>query len=135
MAWRRRAAASAEIVGAAAKFRLVFERINDARDSLLLGVPSGRAPLLPLAEALAGFEAGLATASEEMPEWRTADLEPEWLACRSALDRAMTAAEGLRLGESPQGYEAMAPLLDEVLEPLDAFDAAARRFRRLGAAI
>lgn len=135
MAWRRKAAVPAEIVIAAASFGPAFERVNEARATLLLAVPSGRAPLLPMAEALAGFEAGLATASEEMPEWRTADLEPEWLACRSALDRAMTAAEGLRLRESPQGYEALAPLLDEVLEPLNAFDAAARRFRRLGASI
>lgn len=125
----------AEIAGAAANFRRVFDGVNEARDILLLGVPSGRTPLLPLAEALAGFEAGLATASDEMPEWRSADLEPEWLACRSALDRAMTAAEGLRLGASPLGYEALAPMLDEVLEPLEAFDAAAFRFRRLGASI
>jgi hypothetical protein len=67
-----------------------------------------------------------------MSIWRTGGLESEWLACRSALDLAMSAAEGLRLRESPQGYEELAPLLDEVLEPLEAFDAVAGRLRRPG---
>ena len=136
MAWkRRRVDVSVEVAAATERFRPVVEWVNEARASLLLGVPSGRGPFLPLAEALARFEAGLSRASEEMPGWRTEELEPEWLACRSALDRTVAAAEGLRLRESPQGYEALAPLLDEMLEPLDAFDAAADRLRQMGASL
>jgi hypothetical protein len=88
--------------------------------------------LLPLAEALAAFEAGLERAQARMEGWRHPKVEPEWLACRSALTEAASGAERLRLRESPRGYEQLAPLLEEVLAPLHAFDAAGERFRDLG---
>lgn len=132
MAWRRRkAAAPAELVAAARRFEAALESVAEARDGLLLGVPRGRAPLLPLAEALAAFEAGLERAQARMEGWRRPEVEAEWLACRSALAEGASGAERLRLRESPQGYEQLAPLLDEVLAPLHAFDAAAERLRDL----
>jgi hypothetical protein len=133
MPWRRRkAAAPAELVAAAESFEAALESVAEARDGLLLGVPRGRAPLLPLAEALAAFEAGLERARAHMAGWRHPEVEAEWLACRSALAEAASGAERLRLRESPRGYEELAPLLDEVLAPLHAFDAAAERLRDLG---
>jgi hypothetical protein len=133
MAWRRRkAAAPAELVAAAGRFEAVLESVAEARDGLLLGVPRGRAALLPLAEALAAFEDGLERARAPVAGWRRPEVEAEWQACRSALAEAASGAERLRLRDSPQGYEELAPLLDEVLAPLHAFDAAAERFRDLG---
>lgn len=113
-----------------AGFRAVYALVSEARAALLLGVPSGRAPLLPLAEALARFESGLATAADGMAAWRVERVEDEWRACHDALDRAAAAAERLRLTEVPRGYEELAPLLDELLAPLESFDLADRRLRR-----
>ncbi len=107
--------------------------MDEARAALLLGVPSGRAPRLPLAEALAGFELGLRQAESDMPGWRRPEVEPEWQACRGALLESARRAERLRLEEAPEGYGELAPVLDELLDPLEAFGAAARRLRALGA--
>jgi hypothetical protein len=118
-----------------AAFGAFFEtagQVEEAKETLLLGVPSGRAPRLALADALAGFEAGLADALSEMDTWRLAALEPEWQRCLEALRESAGRAERLRLEGGPEAYEELAPILDELLDPLDAFGVAARRFRDLG---
>jgi hypothetical protein len=111
----------------------VSERVEEAKETLVLGVPSGRAPRLPLAEALAGFESGIAEAQAEMGGWRIASLEAEWEACSNALREAAGRADRLRRGGGPEAYEQLAPVLDELLDPLGAFAEAGRRFRELGA--
>jgi hypothetical protein len=95
-------------------------------------VPSGRASRLSPAEALAGFEALLDEAARAMPSWRLPEVDAEWQACLDALVESARRAERLRLGPAPEGYEQLAPVLDEVLEPLEAFAAADNRYRSLG---
>jgi hypothetical protein len=124
---------SPEVARAFRAFTRVSERVQEAKETLVLGVPSGRAPRLPLAEALAGFEAGIAEAHAEMGQWRIASLETEWLACSDALREAAGRADRLRRGGGPGAYEQLAPVLDELLDPLGAFAEAGRRFRQLGA--
>ena len=87
---------------------------------------------MPLAEALWGFESDIAEAREAMSGWRTPETEDVWAACQSALRRSASAAEALRLGEPPDGYEELYGRLAELLEPLDAFSVAAGRIRELG---
>jgi hypothetical protein len=67
-----------------------------------------------------------------MPTWRRPELEAEWLACgagiRESLDRAR------RLREDPPelgGFEGLIWAVDQLLAPLEAFEAAAERFRTL----
>lgn len=127
--WRTKRNREAADEEAFAAFRRVIETIERAKDALLLAVPRGRAPVVPLAEALWEFESAIAEAAEGMPAWRTSDMEEVWAACRSALDRSARSAEELRLGVPPEGYEELYGRLDELLEPLEAFGAAARRFR------
>ncbi|HEX9235253.1 MAG TPA: hypothetical protein VF972_03115 [Actinomycetota bacterium] len=134
-AHRRRQAPSDEVRRAATAFRSVIRSVDEAKTTLLLGVPSGRGPRLPLAEALAGFERVLALVGDEMASWRTSDVEEQWLACVAALGGVSASVDALRIGraELPDAYEALVPVLDDLLAPLDAFTAASERFRLLGA--
>jgi hypothetical protein len=107
--------------------------IQEAKATLLLGIPSGRTPQLPLAEALAGFELGLREARAEMSAWRVPEVETEWTACVTAVERALERAERLRLEVTTDAYEHLVPWLDEILEPLAAFGRAEARFTSLRA--
>jgi hypothetical protein len=131
--WRRRRPVPPAPSEAFDGFRRTAERVEEAKATLLLGVPSGRAPRLPFAEALAGFESALGEAADLMPAWRIPEVSEPWEACFGALAEAGRRASRLRLEDSPTGYEELAPALEELLDPLDAFDAAARWFRRRGA--
>lgn len=87
---------------------------------------------MPLADALAGFEEHLLGATRAMPAWRTAEVEEVWQLCAAGLRESSRRAEALRLGEAPSGYEQLYTVLAELMEPLEAFAAAAARFRGLG---
>lgn len=101
--------------------------------SLAAAAPGGRGEGVPLAQALAEFEWGLAEAGRSMPEWRADEMEEAWQACSSALLEASRRAKALRLGEAPEGYEQLYTVLQELMEPLDPFAVALDRFRELGA--
>ena len=106
--------------------------VEEAKATLLLGIPSGRGARLPLAEALSGFELLLREAADGMPAWSRPEVMVEWRSCGQALEEAGRRAERLRLEPPPPGYEELAPALGELLEPLGAFDVAADRFREVG---
>jgi hypothetical protein len=129
---RRKLAVRPELRRSFESFRLTGALVEEARSTLYLGVPSGRASRLSPAEALAGFEALLDEAARAMPSWRLPEVDAEWQACLDALVESARRAERLRLGPAPEGYEQLAPVLDEVLEPLEAFAAADNRYRSLG---
>lgn len=95
-------------------------------------VPSTRLPGTPLAEAIAQFEEHLGRAKELMPAWRHPEVEVEWLACEAGIDESLARAGRLR--EDPPelgGFEGLIWVVDQVLAPLEAFEAAAERFRTL----
>jgi hypothetical protein len=85
-----------------------------------------------MAEALAGFEQGLSAARSGMDGWRVPELEAAWSACREALAVALGRAERFRLEGSTDAYEDLVPVLDGLLDPLDAFTEAANAVRRAG---
>jgi hypothetical protein len=113
-------------------FRTVVEHVERAKGSLTDAVPTTRLPGRPLAEALLEFEDELAAAEAEMPRWRTDELDDMWQACERAVGKARAKAEGFRLAaETPVGFEALIGTIGDLLAPLDAFGAAADRFRDL----
>jgi hypothetical protein len=114
-------------------FARTVSEVEAAKASLVSAVRSGRAPGAPLAEALAGFEAGLAAADASMHAWRTPAVEDQWSACARRLNGARVAAESLRLsGRVPEIYEELIAALDDLMDPLACFQEAAATFRRLG---
>lgn len=109
-----------------------MEQVELAKASLVAAAPGQRGSGVELAEALFGFELGLAEASAAMPGWRSVEVDEDWWRCREALDEAARRAERLRLEGSPEGYEELAGVLADLLEPLEAFEVALARFRELG---
>ena len=75
---------------------------------------------MPLAEALATFDIYLRLAAAALEGPPPVGLEGTWARCRDALLESAVAAERLRTGEPPQGYEQLYGPLAEILEPLDA---------------
>ncbi len=110
----------------------VAAQVEQAKRMLMDVVPTTRLPGSPLAEGIHELERRLGRARELMPAWRHPRLEREWRACdegiRESLDRAR------RLREDPPelaGFEGLIWAVDRLLEPLEAFEAAADRFRTL----
>jgi hypothetical protein len=95
-------------------------------------VPSTRLPGTPLPDALLELEEHLDRAKALMPGWRHPELENEWLACEEGIDGSLRRSRKLRV-EPPDlaGFEGLIWTVDEVLAPLEAFEAAADRFRTL----
>jgi hypothetical protein len=115
-----------------AAFGEVVASVERAKEALVAAAPGRRGSGVQLAEALWGFETGIAEARDRMVGWRTAETEGVWRSCLSALDQSARSAEELRLGAPPDGYEELYARLAEVMETLEAFDTAAGRFRELG---
>ena len=115
-----------------AAFEVVVALVDRAKDSLTRVVPTTRLPGTPLAEAIHEFEELLERAVEAMPDWRVPAVESAWLsasaAVRTSLDRARRFRE-----EAPElgGFEGLIWAIGELLDPLDAFEAAETRFRAL----
>ncbi|HEY7283251.1 MAG TPA: hypothetical protein VID47_16840 [Actinomycetota bacterium] len=121
-----------ELEDANVAFEETLARVERAKEALVSAVPSARAPGRPLADALADYEDGLAQAKGTMPAWRRPQIESEWTACDGALRDAVSAAERFRL-ETPEDlpFDALMFALQDLMVPLDAFEAAAHAWRRL----
>jgi hypothetical protein len=112
--------------------RNVAVEIEGAKDAMTGTVPSTRSAGTPLAEGILELELRLAAAQELMPTWRRPELEAEWLACDAGIRESLVRARRLR--EDPPelgGFEGLIWAVDQLLAPLEAFEAAAERFRTL----
>ena len=107
----------------------VLER---AKAALTESVPGTRLPGRPLAETLWEFETGLREVRARMDGWRASEVEEQWFAAVSGLDAALALADRVRTeAAAPQGFEGLIGVIGDLLAPLDAFEAAAARFREL----
>lgn len=113
-----------------ANFTRVAEVIDIAQRSLLTAVPTSRDPGIPLAEAIAAFEAALAEADELMPVWRTPETAEAHQRCMAALRHAREEAGRLRLERDTLGFEALNVRIGDVLHPLEEFADAERELKR-----
>ena len=112
--------------------RDVVAQVEASKDAMTSTVPSTRLPGTPLAEAIAEFEDHLGRAQDLMPAWRHPEVEVEWLACDAGIRESLERARRLR--EDPPelgGFEGLIWAVDQLLAPLEAFEAAAERFRTL----
>ena len=106
--------------------------LERAKAALADAVPGTRLPGRPLAEALWAFEAGLRQVEQRMATWRSPEVETEWIAADTGLAEALRLAERLRIGsDEPRGFEELIGVVGGLLAPLEAFEAAADRFREL----
>ena len=112
--------------------RSAVTEIEAAKRAMTGTVPSTRSAGTPLAEGILELEERLAAAQGLMPVWRHPDLEDEWLACDAGIRESLERARRLR--EDPPelgGFEGLIWAVDQLLEPLEAFEAAVERFRTL----
>jgi hypothetical protein len=128
----RRKRLSTELESALVALRAVVGEVEAAKDAMTSTVPSTRLPGTPLAEAIADYEGHLRSAHELMPAWRDPELEDEWQACDAGIRESLERARRMR--EDPPalgGFEGLIWAVDQVLAPLEAFEAAGERFRTL----
>ena len=113
-------------------FQSLVPVLERAKSALTESVPGTRLPGRPLAETLWEFEEGLRAAEEGMPAWRVPQMEPQWGAAGDGLREALALAERLRVeAPEPAGFEGLIGLIGDLIAPLEAFEAAAERFREL----
>ena len=128
----RRKRLSGDLLGSLDGLRTVVAEVEAAKQAMTGTVPSTRSAGTPLAEGILELELRLAAAQELMPTWRRPELEAEWLACDAGIRESLERARRLR--EDPPelgGFEGLIWVVDQVLAPLEAFEAAAERFRTL----
>lgn len=112
--------------------RSVVQEVEAAKRAMTGTVPSTRSAGTSLAEGILELEERLEAAKVLMPAWRHPDLETEWRACDDGIRQSMDRARKLR--EDPPelaGFEGLIWAVDRLLDPLEAFEAAADRFRTL----
>jgi hypothetical protein len=128
----RRRRLPAELLGSLDALRTVVDEIEAAKRAMTGTVPSTRFAGRPLAEGIHELETRLAAAQRLMPAWRHEALESEWRACEAGIRESLDRARRLR--EDPPelgGFEGLIWAVDQLLAPLEAFEAAAERFRTL----
>jgi hypothetical protein len=121
-----------ELDAALVSLRAVVEEVEAAKEAMTGTVPSTRSAGTPLAEGILELELRLVAAQELMPTWRRHELEAEWIACDAGIRESLERARLLR--EDPPelgGFEGLIWAVDQLLAPLEAFEAAAERFRTL----
>ncbi|HVF07679.1 MAG TPA: hypothetical protein VNC60_03795 [Actinomycetota bacterium] len=121
-----------ELAPAHAAFEAVLAEIEPAKQALTEVMPTTRLPGRPLPDALGEFEDRLGRARALMPSWRRRETEPSWIACSAGIDEALVRAERLRK-DAPDlgGFEGLIWAVEQLLDPLGPFLAAADRFRAL----
>lgn len=128
----RRKRLSTVLETALVALRAVAAEVEAAKDAMTGTVPSTRSAGTPLAEGILEMEHRLTAAQDLMPAWRHPELDAEWLACDAGIRESLERARRLR--EDPPelgGFEGLIWVVDQLLAPLEAFEAAAERFRTL----
>jgi len=92
-------------------------------------VPRARTPGRPLADAVLEFEECLHEAVVGMDAWRHPSVADQWEACRRALSGALAGAERLRMEAPEMSFDQLAFTMQDVIAPLEPFEAAAAAFR------
>jgi hypothetical protein len=115
-------------------FEAVLGEVEPAKAALTDVMPSTRMPGRPLPDALWEFDDRLARALELMPPWRVPQTEVEWSACEAGVVEARERARTLR-EEAPDlgGFEGLIWAVEQLMDPLGVFEAAAKRFDELRA--
>ncbi|MGZ5291316.1 MAG: hypothetical protein ACXWXQ_02890 [Actinomycetota bacterium] len=131
MIWRRRRLPE-HLEPRLASFTALAPALDRARSVLTESVPGTRMPGRPLAETLLEFEERLREVEAGMDAWRAPEVEEAWSAAAAGLAEALALADRVRTGGTePEGFEGLIGLIGDLLAPLDAFAAAADRFRSL----
>jgi hypothetical protein len=132
----RRKRLPAELEPSQETFERVLGEVEPAKQALTEVMPTTRLPGRPLSDALAEFEERLGCARGAMAAWRRPEVEQEWVACFAGIDEALERARRLREGAPDLGgFEGLIWAVENLLDPLEPFEAAVERFRSLRVAV
>jgi len=121
-----------ELAGKFEAFERVLAELEPAKAGVTDVLPGTRLPGRPLNDALGEYRDRLERAAALMPGWRCEPLEPLWRACDEGVALAIDRADRLlALDRDPEGFEGLRGTVEQLLDPLDPFAAAAERFRSL----
>ena len=121
-----------DLVPAYAGFLAVLAEVEAGKEALAGVMPTTRLPGTPLPDALLEFEDRTARAADLMGVWRVPRLRQHWDACDRGLVEARDRARRFR-EEGPDlgGFEGLIWAVEELMTPLEPFEAAALGFRAL----
>ena len=108
------------------------ERVEAARAALLSCLPVGRVEPVPVPVGLDVIVEELHVVRDEMRAWRNDAVEKDWQACRDSIEESLAAVDDARrvAAESAE-LEELLEAVGEVVEPLDAWHTAERRWLSL----
>lgn len=113
-------------------FRQQAERVENARRALLGCLPVGRVDPAPIPVGLDLLRDELHAVRHDLHRWRIGPVEEHWRACDAAITDALGHIEPAR--RTAAGTDELEVLLDavtDVVEPLDVWRDAERRWRSL----
>jgi hypothetical protein len=105
--------------------------VETAKEAVVDAVPRARNPGRPLAEAILEFEEGLREAAGLMETWWHPSLSDRWDECGQGIAEALSRAEQLRLDAPEMSFDQLAFTVQDLIAPLEPFEAAAETFRTL----
>ncbi|MEA2580857.1 MAG: hypothetical protein QOE83_1749 [Actinomycetota bacterium] len=113
-------------------FMATLAEVEAGKEALAGVMPTTRLPGRPLPDALLEFEDRSARAAELMASWHAPAVEAEWTACDRGLAEARDRAKRFREdGPDLGGFEGLIWAVEQLMSPLESFEAAALRFRSL----
>lgn len=121
-----------ELAPCFATFRVQAERVESARQALLSCLPVGRVDPVPVPVGLDLIVDELRAVAAELGDWRSEPVEEVWELCRSSMDESLAAVpDARRVAEETSELEELLEAVGDVVEPLDAWHTAERRWLSL----
>jgi hypothetical protein len=108
------------------------ERVEQARRALLGCLPVGRVDPAPVPVGLDLLRDELQAVTADLDAWRVDEVADAWAACRDAVEESLQAIPRAHHVAATSGeLEELLGAVADVVEPLDAWGAAERRFLAL----
>jgi hypothetical protein len=127
----RRRRLPSDLAPAQVAFQGVLRLVERAKEAVVDAMPRARAPGRVLGEALFELEEALREAQGAMDGWWHPAVAAEWDECSKGLRESLRRAEELRLEAPELSFDAMAFTVQDLISPLEPFEAAALRLRSL----
>lgn len=113
-------------------FHAQAERVEAARRALLSCLPVGRVDPAPVPVGLELLRDELTDVAGQLHRWRTEELHDTWRGCHQAIVESLRAVDHAnRIATTTTELEALLDAVGDVIEPLDAWADAERRWLRL----
>lgn len=128
----RRKQLPADLAEPWAVFSAQAERVEAARQALLRCLPVGRVDPAPIPVGLDLLRDELAAVQHELERWRVPQVDSQWRACATGLTEALDHIEPTRATAArTDELEALLDAVTDVVEPLDVWRDAERRWHSL----